>query len=213
MIDPDRAPRAVGLRRSPWRSWRLGLTLLDRPVLPGPRGASLSGSGPPAPRRTGSTTRGAQGVRLPADPPRGVLRPRGRPLSAATSLGRQARRASSSPHLDVPTTVRPHGAGGRARGPPPPPRLGRAAAAWCGWTSSAGDHPLLWAVEAVCWSVFWTKEGLPFVRLNYAYSPELLTDPVTRPTLGARRCRSAARGRAALDAQPPQLSPRILWRA
>ncbi|MBK9648189.1 MAG: hypothetical protein IPO67_24060 [Deltaproteobacteria bacterium] len=97
-------------------------------------------------------------------------------FSAATSLGRQAV-DHESPHLDVPATVN-HTAREAGRLIPHhlPALGGPPLLVWV--DVERGDHPLLWAVERVLDRFL--REGLPFVRLHYAYSPEQLTDPVTR---------------------------------
>jgi formylglycine-generating enzyme required for sulfatase activity len=97
-------------------------------------------------------------------------------FSAATSLGRQAVE-HKSPHLDVPATVN-HTAREAGRLIPHhlPALGGPPLLVWV--DVERGDHPLLWAVERVLDRFL--REGLPFVRLHYAYSPEQLTDPVTR---------------------------------
>ncbi len=97
-------------------------------------------------------------------------------FSAATSLGRQAV-DRKSPHLDVLATVN-HTAREAGRLIPHhlPALGGPPLLVWV--DVERGDHPLLWAVERVLDR--FTREGLPFVRLHYAYSPEQLTDPVTR---------------------------------
>ncbi|MCK6523788.1 hypothetical protein L6R49_20450 [Myxococcota bacterium] len=97
-------------------------------------------------------------------------------FAAATSLSRQAVE-HPSPHLDVPATVN-HTAreAGRLMPHHLPALGGPPLLVWV--DVERGDHPLLWAVERVLHR--WTREGLPFVRLHYAYSPERLTDPLTQ---------------------------------
>ena len=99
-----------------------------------------------------------------------------RPAAVDAAAGWLGRRVEDrpSPHLNVTTTV---DEAARRPGPVIPQFLpavgGPPLLVWV--DVEDGDHPLAWAVEAVLDR--WTRQGLPFERMNYNRQPTLLTDP------------------------------------
>jgi len=99
-----------------------------------------------------------------------------RPAAVDAAAGWLSRRVEDRPsrHLNVTATV---DEAARRPGPVIPQFLpavgGPPLLVWV--DVEDGDHPLAWAVEAVLDR--WTRQGLPFERLNYNRQPTLLTDP------------------------------------